>query len=64
MASLREVRAAIAADMRADGKDLSEVLAYRDGFKQGLRIARYKACSYGTKDRVTVVNWFPGFSTR
>ena len=55
MATLREIRNAISADMHADGIDYYDILEYRENFKQSVRISDDKAISYTNKDKVAIV---------
>jgi len=55
MATLREIRNAISADMHADGIDPYAIFAYRENFKQSVRISDDKAISYTNKDKVAIV---------
>lgn len=55
MATLREIRNAISADMHADGVDPYSIFEYKENFKQSVRISDDKVISYTNKDKVAIV---------
>lgn len=59
MASLREIRNAIIADMHADGRSMQELLDYRDDFKQSVRCVDEQRVLYVRKERVEIITRLP-----
>lgn len=59
MATLREIRNAVASNMIADGISYRDVLEYRCDFKEAVRVSDGRSLVYSRKERVELITRLP-----